>query len=271
MLEETTGDFFSFMDWMIRRELVDGFWDNIGKEDSFIPHIMEFLTTADLGKVFTESQVYQRWLGIKAEMEANAPEGGAEGGGPGGPEGPGGGPGGPGKGPRGPPGPPPPTFGEILEEAKTLSEALQAVLDKIPATGRRKRQAGVNKDLCGVFAEVTRGIFVLYELKDGAAYSPAKMNGNMEMKKTLRDLEGATTADVESCLISNEDLLDYIPTIQAFTTELSDWVKLKEFKDGFDVTDSDECDEPTDITECGCECGKLNKVGTQFNNHVDKG
>merc|ERR550532_2983541 len=52
----------------------------------------------------------------------------------------------------------------------------------------------------------------------------------------------------------------YLPTAKFLAKELNDWVQVKKFEDGFDISQSTDCETPEDDRTCGCECEKVNKV-----------
>ena len=52
----------------------------------------------------------------------------------------------------------------------------------------------------------------------------------------------------------------YLPTAKYLAEELTDWVKVKKFDDGFETLQSTDCETPKDDRTCGCECEKVKKV-----------
>ena len=53
-------DYFTFVDKMLQTELERSFWTTMGN-GSFVDHMINFIVSADLGKIVTESEEYLEW------------------------------------------------------------------------------------------------------------------------------------------------------------------------------------------------------------------
>ena len=123
---------------------------------------------------------------------------------------------------------------------------------------------------------------ILQGMKNGSVFSPSNWADNEDMQTTVTAMECATEAQIRSCFDGSleEDVRGsgggrrrkrssgsngpsmsmYLPTAKFLAKELNDWVQVKKFEDGFDISQSTECETPEDDRTCGCECEKVNKV-----------
>ena len=245
-------DFFVFMDEMVRTELVNVFWEKVGKS-GFISHMLEFLAAADFGKIVQDSKKFIMWK--KFQENQSGGEGG-EGGDGGGKAPPGGQKGKP-PGPPGPPGPPPIPFGDILDSAEEFANIALDILNNIADKRKKREVENYNELVCNNWEMMPT---ILFQLKDGVVFNPALMKNHKDMKTASMVLIKATTAELVACFSHNEELFMYIPTMQTLAWELTTWIKIKRFEDSFDISTSTDCDQLDDENECGCECDKQNKV-----------
>ena len=242
-------DFFSFMDEMVRTELVNVFWEEVGKS-GFISHILDFLATADFGKIVQESEKFIMWK----KFQENQPGGeGGEGGGGGGGKGGGGG----GGKPPGPPGPPPIPFGDILDSAEEFANMALDNLNNIADKRKKREVENYNELVCDNWEIMAT---IMFQLKDGVVFNPALIKNHKDMKTASGVLKKATTAELNACFSHNEELFMFIPTMKTLAWELTTWIKIKRYEDSFDISTSTDCDQLDDENECGCECEKQNKV-----------
>ena len=110
-------------------------------------------------------------------------------------------------------------------------------------------------------------------MRDGAEFNLATWFDESESKRVKRTLKGATADQIQSCLDKTDGQNSlptslYIPTARILLAKLEDWIKVKKFDDGFDVSESSDCSVPDKSNECGCECDKVNKVKLVNNNHT---
>ena len=101
------------------------------------------------------------------------------------------------------------------------------------------------------------------------------------MQTTMTAMECASESQISSCFDGSLDEEDgggtgrrrkrssssngqsmsmYLPTAKYLAEELTDWVKVKKFDDGFETLQSTDCETPKDDRTCGCECEKVKKV-----------
>ena len=73
-------DYFSFVDKMLRAELLSTFWTTMGN-GSFVDHMINFLDSTDLGKIVTESEEYLEWKEEQKNKPGKPGGGGQQGGG----------------------------------------------------------------------------------------------------------------------------------------------------------------------------------------------
>ena len=73
-------------------------------------------------------------------------------------------------------------------------------------------------------------------------------------------LKGATSAQIASCFDLEPNIAMYTNTGKFLAKKLSNWVAVKKYADGFDITASTDCELPEKSSECGCECEKKSKV-----------
>ena len=173
------------------------------------------------------------------------------------------------------------TFGEILQTAEDVAANYLAAYDKVPASvGRRKKRSvstkpnlgfkktnharakreGGGDDTAAICQSFGQAYNILQSMKDGAVFSPAKWVDNAEVEEAKEMLKGATSAQIASCFESDPNIAMYTNTGKFLAKKLSDWVAVKKFADGFDISSSTDCEVPAKSSDCGCECDKKNKV-----------
>jgi hypothetical protein len=123
-----------------------------------------------------------------------------------------------------------------------------------------------NPQLCGDISSLHDD---LQNMRDGSVFSPAKMLFNKESRSNrlvemARALQDASASAVEGCFTNvnrdNMELALFLPTIRSQAQDLSEWVKVKKYEDGFAISTSTDCEVADKASECGCECDKANKV-----------
>ena len=223
-------DYFSFMDEMVRIELVNVFWDFVGKS-GFVPHMLDFLATADFGRLVQESGKYIAWkTGGGAVLAGEAPPGPTES------------------------GTPQVTLGEIFDNASDFAGIVLTNLGKMAQTV----EAGTfNELLCVTTKNMHK---IIFSLKDGIVFSPALVKNHVELGEAAKVLKDASVADLKACMAADNRLFMYFPAMSSLALELEAWVKLKRYEDGFDISATSHCNRVENEEQCGCECNKQNKV-----------
>ena len=227
---ENIPDYFSFMDEMVRIELVNVFWDFVGKS-GFVPHMLDFLATADFGRLVKESEEYVAWkTGGGTVLLEGAPPGPADS------------------------GTPQITVGQIINNAAEFADIVLTNLGKMSQTV----EAGTfNKVIC---VTTKRMHNIIFSLKDGVVFSPSIVKNHVELGEAITVLKDASTADLKACMAQDNRLFMYFPAMRALALELKAWVQLKRYEDGFNIHSTSDCNRAEQKEECACECDKQNKV-----------
>ena len=206
------------------------FWDFVGKS-GFVPHMLDFLATADFGRLVQESEEYVAWkTGGGTVILEGAPSGPADS------------------------GTPQITVGQIIDNAAEFADIVLTNLGKMSQT---VEAGNFNKLLC---VTTKRMHNIIFSLKDGIVFSPSIVKNHVELGEALTVLKDASTADLKACMAQDNRLFLYFPAMRALALELEAWVQLKRYEDGFNILATSDCIRVEQKEECACECDKQNKV-----------